>query len=766
MAPRWADDSQWECLTNYIGEYNRCCEAGTKKEFCYEFAVTFKEKFQLGPLPAQIESLGEEKAKKAYWDLLQTRITNWFANNSTRATSTVASGSKRGTIEPPKKRKLQHWQVYQNLYWDKGLEGRVNAECFKVHKVPLGSLDAQKRFSVRNELITKFYREETDKVRRHVNEVRDEDPAKTVSTDEIVKNLGKLPRTLKQYGETIKAKTEWSGILVFGGPHPSHDDRVFTYIRCVGTTPDGRSFDEFLGQEAYTEWLGHLDSFFQACADRPPALNNEAPKNSAPDTKSGVPISAASASSSVLPKSDKPQNSNDGRPQKSEYERTRDINIAKNKVIMSIVDHSVEKGTEASRLVEELKEVGVEMDAEELQATLAKIRSFCSLPSSTPTTMTTTTTTPHHDSATAEVPATPDLGGESKSPAADARPANDAAIQVLEIDDSLKTVDTVATDTSNLDGSLKTAHTVDIDAPILEIPRAAHAIDDGAGILVKPLTEINSEAATTQAQEATGNTDPAGSIPSGDIANTTGDTGRLGTGGLATKASGEAPGSTSGGDEPGKDGQPVHPSIPPIKELEIALPAYLKGTWKYLRSVSDADTWCTLLNLFLLFETQNASSKKKGGRMNTLGRPAQVQEWIRAHHKTAVPALDLAAYVPQFGAWWKTIQPAWRTGGVDGLDPASFSHEIPAEANWSSLARGGSAGFYTVVMALSWWVGKVSGDVWSAELTAIVNDAIWVLRQVVAQESEQPVVSASTGKRPLDSEDGTKRTSSGREVKR
>jgi hypothetical protein len=39
--------------------------------------------------------------------------------------------------------------------------------------------------------------------------------------------------------------------------------------RCVGTTPDGRSFDEFLGKDAYREWLGKLDSFFEACSGKP-----------------------------------------------------------------------------------------------------------------------------------------------------------------------------------------------------------------------------------------------------------------------------------------------------------------------------------------------------------------------------------------------------------------------------------------------------------------------------------------------------------------
>jgi hypothetical protein len=125
---------------------------------------------------------------------------------------------------------LQHWQVYQKLYWDNGLEGRVNDECRLLEGVPLAQLDPQKRFTVRNRIITELYRRETSEVHRIVNEAREGGRVDPLTDEEIGKNLTRLPRTLKQFGENIASKTDWSGVLAFGGPHPSYDGKIYTYM--------------------------------------------------------------------------------------------------------------------------------------------------------------------------------------------------------------------------------------------------------------------------------------------------------------------------------------------------------------------------------------------------------------------------------------------------------------------------------------------------------------------------------------------------------
>jgi hypothetical protein len=83
---------------------------------------------------------------------------------------------------------------------------------------------------VRNRLILELYKKETAEVRRIVDDEREGRRQEPLSDQEIGQNLSKLPRTLKQFGENIASKTEWTGVLCFGGPHPSFDHRIYTYV--------------------------------------------------------------------------------------------------------------------------------------------------------------------------------------------------------------------------------------------------------------------------------------------------------------------------------------------------------------------------------------------------------------------------------------------------------------------------------------------------------------------------------------------------------
>ena len=43
---------------------------------------------------------------------MSQKIDNWFNNHANRSNSTAAADGSRGTLEPPKRRYLQEWQVY------------------------------------------------------------------------------------------------------------------------------------------------------------------------------------------------------------------------------------------------------------------------------------------------------------------------------------------------------------------------------------------------------------------------------------------------------------------------------------------------------------------------------------------------------------------------------------------------------------------------------------------------------------------------------
>ena len=76
----------------------------------------------------------------------------------------------------------------------------------------------------------------------------------------------------------------------------------------------------------------------------------------------------------------------------------------------------------------------------------------------------------------------------------------------------------------------------------------------------------------------------------------------------------------------------------------------------------------------------------------------------RHKHQKAVPiVVTPSMYGPAFMAWWRVIQPAWRCMKIDTL--SMVSHEMET---WAMLAKGGTSGFYTIVVALSWWIQVVS----------------------------------------------------------
>ena len=76
-------------------------------------------------------------------------------------------------------------------------------------------------------------------------------------------------------------------------------------------------------------------------------------------------------------------------------------------------------------------------------------------------------------------------------------------------------------------------------------------------------------------------------------------------------------------------------------------------------------------------------------------------------------------------AWWIALQPGWRLAG-DG----SFNYEAPKDEDWAGLHKGGKAGLYMVVVALSWWVRAVTPEIPSYRAWTAVHDVQWVIDQI------------------------------------
>ena len=78
--------------------------------------------------------------------------------------------------------------------------------------------------------------------------------------------------------------------------------------------------------------------------------------------------------------------------------------------------------------------------------------------------------------------------------------------------------------------------------------------------------------------------------------------------------------------------------------------------------------------------------------------------------------------------WWTAIQPSWRRSTVDG----TLTKDIPDDVleKWGGLMKGGTAGIYTVVVALSWWIKALGTIADGGDASLALRDVAWVLGQV------------------------------------
>ncbi|KIJ96580.1 hypothetical protein K443DRAFT_61295, partial [Laccaria amethystina LaAM-08-1] len=141
----------------------------------------------------------------------------------------------------------------------------------------------------------------------------------------------------------------------------------------------------------------------------------------------------------------------------------------------------------------------------------------------------------------------------------------------------------------------------------------------------------------------------------------------------------------------------------------------------YLRGISKESAWQNLVTSLLRFETEN----KITGNLPTTSRPEAIAAWIKSKKKDIQPNIKADDYGSSFMAWWIAIQPKWRLA-----DDSSFVYSMPAGEDWRFLHKGGSAGLYIVVVALSWWIKILTPDDSYIRVWTAVRDVTWVIDQI------------------------------------
>ncbi|KAJ7800261.1 hypothetical protein B0H14DRAFT_2276923, partial [Mycena olivaceomarginata] len=112
----------------------------------------------------------------------------------------------------------------------------------------------------------------------------------------------------------------------------------------------------------------------------------------------------------------------------------------------------------------------------------------------------------------------------------------------------------------------------------------------------------------------------------------------------------------------------------------------------------------TLLQDFIALERSTGfvqaakgEGKPKGLKGSSL-RPQQVMDWIRdgrGRSQVLRAIADITEFKNDWWAWWRGMQPDWRTAGDNAA--------VPNGADWGVLAVPGQNGLLSVVACLYWW---------------------------------------------------------------
>ncbi|KDR65964.1 hypothetical protein GALMADRAFT_81289, partial [Galerina marginata CBS 339.88] len=175
----------------------------------------------------------------------------------------------------------------------------------------------------------------------------------------------------------------------------------------------------------------------------------------------------------------------------------------------------------------------------------------------------------------------------------------------------------------------------------------------------------------------------------------------------------------------------------------VALPAWMTalGVDTYLQESADATAWQALLLSLYKFEVMNTTT----GNLPTTSRPEAVASWIKSKKKTSPPDVEADNFGSAFMAWWIALQPNWRLS-----DDGSFNYKAPDNEDWHVLHKGGKAGLYTVVMALSWWIRALTPDIPFFRAWTAVRDVQWVIDQVSTKVTPPTKVTPAAKKRALE----------------
>jgi hypothetical protein len=86
----------------------------------------------------------------------------------------------------------------------------------------------------------------------------------------------------------------------------------------------------------------------------------------------------------------------------------------------------------------------------------------------------------------------------------------------------------------------------------------------------------------------------------------------------------------------------------------------------------------------------------------------------------SVPKIDdVGGWARSWISWWISLQPSCREGEklVQAVEPGE---------TWAGLKKGGTKGFYIIVVSLGWWCKALEGKAGEVEFEKMLKDVLWV----------------------------------------
>ncbi|KAF8157394.1 hypothetical protein BJ912DRAFT_1070409 [Pholiota molesta] len=601
--------------------------------------------------------------------------------------------------------------------------------------------------------------------------------------------IHKLPRTMLAMAESLAKQTGWSISILAGGPEPHQGGEIKAFMIHSGTTPEGDDFSQFLGEDEYNEHIAApFDDFLHAafpedvCDSRalvPEDEDEEAEQRSrqkkGKKAKKGKELESDEEEDDGEEEDDDDEKQQDNGEEeqddgedmevdqldgeddgddddeggeevavkkvrkhggKSEYELRKEENIRKNKALLKQleVQYPIERDEKAPPPKTASKAPkpttaakGKKKEKTPPQPTRSSTRkkgTTSSKPNQAAAVVDSATTTNAEGAASLEAsPAIDD--SDSTAPGTKNIAATRSSTRKKGTTSSKPNQATAAVDsatTTNAQGAAS------LEAAPMDIASNGEVDNAQGGPSLKaPVIET-----TTNAQGAASLEAPADGAPVDDTVDND-NTGELEPPSCAQPT----PARTSDDSEAaGMNKNKLQRRkllSGPNSEIDMdTLPAWLThtGMVDYLYNVSNDKRWRRLLYLFYRFEKANPPT----GNIPNTSRPDEVVTWIRSKRKNSAPNIvDIEAFAESYLTWWLSLQPEWRTGNSDvggfkSIESVSLMVEAPGDEEWQILCKGGSAGIYTVVVALSWWLLK---EGLSARVLMALEDIKWVVGEMV-----------------------------------